>query len=426
MAQYGAAATMMAAGDSLYQGVRSLTITRELAQFSPPAIIADALGLPFDLALMRRPVGFDLEALLRKANLLSLLGALRKSSASNGQTWLAESNWSTLEAFDNLAFGGATISDLTTCTYETSLPLAQRALAILMDKSVSDRAAVPAIYDLWFNLNVCFVLNPRRRAGEQAKATAVDQIAKRRPKLLFVNIGSNEGLFRLGIGGRLDEKVEAGLKGIPSLMRTLFGKLRTALPAGSCKIYVNSLLCPSFVPNLMPPASDKQGKDGDYFPRYEARIGGGHDLMSKAEMRQADKLTLAINNEVKASLAELLADDARFVDLFVGSQAFDGKHWPDRFVQVSTKRRLRNTPLDKAPIFDGLNSGGLTGLDNMHPTVPGYALIAKMVLDTMGEPLKLKLSDAYKADSLLQDLPGDLTNFQAAIGLLGRLGLFKM
>ena len=40
---------MMAIGDSLYNGVRSLTITRDLAKWSVPAQVANALNIAADL-----------------------------------------------------------------------------------------------------------------------------------------------------------------------------------------------------------------------------------------------------------------------------------------------------------------------------------------------------------------------------------------
>jgi hypothetical protein len=57
---------MMAIGDSLFNGVRSLTINQQLAQWSAPAQVARALGIPFANPDYPRNVVINFEQWLRE------------------------------------------------------------------------------------------------------------------------------------------------------------------------------------------------------------------------------------------------------------------------------------------------------------------------------------------------------------------------
>jgi len=423
MARYADRSDIMAIGDSMYQGVRSLTITADMARNSPPAIVARALRLPMSLALMRRPVLHDLEALLRQGGAFKLVSELRRTALANLDQWIAEPSWSDEEAFDNLAFGGAAISDLWTETYEGYWPKIAGLRQQLLDdpEGIGERLAL--VGQLWYALNLCFVLHPSRTATAQARASAIDQVARRRPRLLLVNIGSNEGLFRAAFSGSYDDEAKASIGAVPKKMKELGERLAEAMPADG-KVYFNTILRPRFVPNLMPPGNDAPRPGEDYYPVYRPRIGNQQSMLSAAEMRRFDEDVAAANQGTIEGVREALKDRVVFVDFYDQAGRFDGKHFANRFVHVpKAHKRLRNTPLDS--LFGGLNSGGLTGVDNMHPTVPGYTVIAQWVLDAMGKKVTLSMDAAYRADSLLQKLPLGLAFFQFEIGLLGSLGLMK-
>jgi hypothetical protein len=49
--------------------------------------------------------------------------------------------------------------------------------------------------------------------------------------------------------------------------------------------------------------------------------------------------------------------------------------------------------------------GGLTGLDNMHPTVPGYSLIADAVLEAMNINKRTDKNVIFGRDTLLANIP---------------------
>lgn len=53
----------------------------------------------------------------------------------------------------------------------------------------------------------------------------------------------------------------------------------------------------------------------------------------------------------------------------------------------------------------GLYGGGLTGLDNLHPAIPGYSLIADGMLEAMGRTERVDKLTALHRDTLLNKIP---------------------
>ena len=106
---------MMAIGDSLYQGVRSLTFGPGMATGSPPAQVAAALNLPFTIPDPPRAIMFNLENIYRSPfPLITVPIDLPRQLLENSWAWRLNTNWSNNEAFDNVAIGGATIDSLYT------------------------------------------------------------------------------------------------------------------------------------------------------------------------------------------------------------------------------------------------------------------------------------------------------------------------
>src|SRR3982750_4938457 len=77
---------LMAIGDSIYNGTRSLTTNAELARLSVPAQVALAFGWDFKSPTYPFDVLFNLEALLR-ANVFDLR-TLKAAVVANAQGWL--------------------------------------------------------------------------------------------------------------------------------------------------------------------------------------------------------------------------------------------------------------------------------------------------------------------------------------------------
>ena len=89
MTAYADRPAIMAIGDSLYQGVRSLTFNGDLARYSPPAQVAVALGLNMTLPNPRIPITFDLEQLFRQGGVIHLLEEIRQACLKNMEFWLS-------------------------------------------------------------------------------------------------------------------------------------------------------------------------------------------------------------------------------------------------------------------------------------------------------------------------------------------------
>src|SRR5687768_1170062 len=77
---------VMAIGDSMFNGVRSLTIHDDLSAVSPVQQFAEAVGLPLSRPVYPRVVLFDLEEMARKG--ITSLFTLQSSVMKNAKAWL--------------------------------------------------------------------------------------------------------------------------------------------------------------------------------------------------------------------------------------------------------------------------------------------------------------------------------------------------
>ena len=71
--------------------------------------------------------------------------------------------------------------------------------------------------------------------------------------------------------------------------------------------------------------------------------------------------------------------------------------------------------------------GGFAGINNMHPTVPGYAVLADAVLDALGDSaIRTNKAAAYAADTVLNNIRGlPLLIAETELSLLGAFGVFR-
>ena len=123
-------------------------------------------------------------------------------------------------------------------------------------------------------------------------------------------------------------------------------------------------------------------------------------------------------------------DKLVFVDLYKMVDGFDAKHFgPGRRLKVEVGGRtlhMSNYPFS-ANAF-GFRQGGLFGLDNMHPSNVGYALLANTIGKAVAaaEPgLKYRnadFDDAAAGDTLIMDPPRNIDRIGALLGLLGLIG----
>ena len=77
MTAYSDRPDIMAIGDSMYQGIRSLSFLPAMAKHSTPAQVAAAIDMPMTVPDLQQPLLFDLEAELRHGGLLHLLDHIR-------------------------------------------------------------------------------------------------------------------------------------------------------------------------------------------------------------------------------------------------------------------------------------------------------------------------------------------------------------
>ena len=394
--KYADRPAMMAIGDSLYQGVRSLTFAPGMAVGSPPAQVAQVLDMPFTIPDPPQHILFDFESIYRSPSpLITAPIDLPRQLLSNSWQWRLRSDWSAHEAFDNVAIGSAAIDSLYTDNYDFHWERFLR------------RASQPQVYlfpfsnisEMWYSLNVCFTLNPRHR-DEQRKTTQLCQVHDRKPRLLLVNIGSNEGLFSAAFQGDLEAgatKLKASLSKMEELARRL-----ADLPKDVETIAFNSLIRPRAATNLMP--ADARTKDypgDDYFDAYGPWLFSDQQPILRRNMIDFDNMVRDQNESVRSLMAHHLGSRLVFVDLYAQTTAFDGKHYKNRVLPIRGKA-LKNLPLSGTRSDMG---GGLTGLDNMHPTIPGYSIIADAVVAALGKSAQTNKEAAFAKDSLLNNMP---------------------
>lgn len=407
---------LMAIGDSIFNGTRSLTTSPGLARVAVPALVARGLGIRnFRAPDYPRPVLFDLEAHVRQG---VDLARLRRECLANAERWFdSRGVWSSQRFFDNIAIAGAEYSNLEHDTSGHHKVEAERAYQRLRD---SDGSAIGPIAALYYSLNAAFLLNP---SGDPDldDLTPLEQVASRRPERLLVNIGNNDGLFAIGLRASVARGPSEAADPLTRIRLIPARAARLAdILAEHCadvrQIYFNLLIRPRVLANLAP-RTDEQlyntPPDGGYFDTYVGRLGSINGL-SGGRLREVDEVVARVNDEVRRVMTERLGDDrVRFVDLFAWSAEFDRKHGtevtPLWVEHGSGRRRLSNFPFSA---LGGFRQGGLFGLDNMHPTLPGYAMLANAIGTAVSEAeavpyAPMALQDAYDADTLLQDPPGN-------------------
>jgi hypothetical protein len=408
---------LMAIGDSLGNGVRSLTIDSDLAAHAVPAQVARAFNWDFVAPDYPRPMLADLEAIFRNP-LAGTLDLLRNATA-NAHAWLNDQTWSRQPMFHNLSIAQQVVADTFNANYADALKvatdLAARGVAIPLAK-------LPTLYQA---LNTCFVLNPGRVQND--KRTAIDILAAAKPKRLLIHIGVNDGLWDVLLMADPTDYVQR-INPIPD-MRTLALHLKEYCPDIE-HFYINLFPKPSAIANLMPPWSggDAPIPANGYYDKYVGQLlsNGG---ITRAQMQEIDNwIQNDLNPQVRSAFAPL-ADRAHFVDLYASAAAYDRKNGINTSTVILHSGRspflLDNRAIEVTP-FGGLGGygGGLFGLDNLHPTLVGYGLIAQSVCDVIAATESLPrptidLQACYDADTLLKHLPPTIGLADFALQFVG-------
>ena len=453
---------LMAIGDSLYNGVSSLRINWWLSEWSVPSQVAIGLGLiPQDDEWQRvindqKPrlfwgpqypgvnksdydgdapnYGFNVE----RIGLGSILFDNALGTAGSSLVELARYRPGSGRLFnDNLAFSGADTIDL---LYRSADSMHERLVSprpglgqsndlaelnrIARSGPLTGAKNVSSIARGFYLINAEFVLNPSRNACIE-KLSAVDQVLLRKPKRLLVNIGSNDGIYRMGLEGvRLFAPVTDDYAGRCTCiadylgdtyikdMAVLIRKLEAEDTIES--VYINSLIPPSRIANLEPdPQTGNQRVPGTiYYKSYvtDFSIGGSRRVPGE-EVQRADQFVGEVVRRLKS-----LIDDANarvelkravrpassttptrkfvLIDVDELTARYDYKHTP-----VSDRRLLiaRGTPgkadvyfdmralqFDEAPrVYGNVAAGGFVSFDNMHLTSSGYAVLSGAVLEAI-------------------------------------------
>ncbi|MEZ5830436.1 MAG: hypothetical protein R3D05_04600 [Dongiaceae bacterium] len=414
---------VMAIGDSMSNGVRSLTIRDELAALSPVQQFADAVGLPMTRPVYPREVLFDLESMARHG--ITSLFSLQSTVMKNAKAWLTAKPKAKPLFHDNVACAGADWSDMFDRRGGDARAEAAAAFAQLQ---ASDNFDLGAAARLWFSINDAFLLDPNAGSAfaETSQLSQLEQVASRLPERLLVNIGANEGLFRFGMLGAydstdLDFSTCAGAQEIVRQAHRLGQFLAANLRNDLKVVYFNTLIRPRAVPNLAPYHDQdfisngiRKALNGKYYGEYSTKVALRAPVTPKA-MKAYDQVIKTANDEaVLAIQAELAGTPIKLVpvNLYAAIEQYDSKHYGDsRAIEVKKSgklvKRITNLPFASSPLKF---QGGIAGLDNMHPSAIGYAAIANEMIKAYNaaegaNAAPINLASVYRKDSLLKSPP---------------------
>jgi len=454
---------MMAIGDSLFNGMTSLTIDANRARLSTPALVARSLGLTsgFREVEYPRPVLANFEDELKHTPgwLLSHLG---KDLQENIRSWQNDypsgapaGTHSGLSVFyDNIAVAGAT-SDQLLCDTAGANNVKWRSRAITLWP-----LGIPALAGDWHQeINTSFILNPQDFAGQpdttghpSADFSGLSQMAEvvlRKPGRLLINIGSNDGLWRAAFGGTpIPEQDILGLiENVRMIVRLI--------PVETKFVYVNNLIPPSRAPNLKPVSRSREQRcnSNDQVPEHNGKLyfGSYRTYLNFGALKLVDGATACsfdttadrINNQVKAAMLSELASrvaagDAAardiqltFIDFNQLLWDYDRKHYrAGRTLDFNFGRRslhLNNDVVRPSLLIPPLaRTGGVSGYDNMHPSMPMYGLGAEKILAAILDPRGPEMTNPIvsqrphavaQPDALPQCVSDELNSGTAPAGL---------
>lgn len=412
---------MMAIGDSLYNGMRSATIDGQKTQGSPPALIARSLGITsFSVPDLPRPVLVDLENWLERLSpivgvplaVATIIGDLRESIRFWATGPANVPSPSGARAFHNIAFAGATIEDMYQLTAEKADACARKLAADALAGG-DLKSLVASIGTLLIMANARFTLAPDPELSEAnpfRRRTSLEIVAMRQPRRLIVSIGHNNGLVDIALRAdpagatHLANELEARY---PELVRQL-----CALPASVEAIYVNLLPAPSAVSSLMPTSTKAFDTDlGRYFESYETLMCYRYGTYRGERLHEIDLEIQALNQRI-IDLFKVRDTVGRvhFIDVFGRMKGIDsknnGRNAGNTFIvdgRTCTNEMFQANPL---PGSLGFKAGGLEGLDGIHLTAVGNALLARWVLEAIAEKEGVAITQpALVTDSLIRNPP---------------------
>jgi hypothetical protein len=408
---------MMAIGDSLFNGVRSLTIERSMADWSAPAQVARALGIPFATPDYQRNVVINLESWAGAFPLN--LPLILLDIDSNIEFWTAPPP-SAHQEFDNIAIASSTYGQLSHWTWASANAAATSLLAQIKQNQASKLASLASLF---FYFNSRFLLNPTGDPARKAESP-FDVVRRRLPKRLLISIGANNGLWNMAFSAEAcpglwaDDSAPFGPSDEAEYLE--FVQQVLSLPPEVQHIYILALPLAGTPGALMPlpdDALDHKPGPNAFYDLYENRMGFTYSTLTGAQVAQ----NVGVVRQLNADLAQRCQGDPR-VHIVPIDQVFERFNFKTdanaAFVPVTPDMDLSNLMIDNLPQVDGdgqpfdLWSGGLMGLDGMHPTIVGYNIMARTILESIrdnegvdGTGALASINDAFHADSLLRAFP---------------------
>ena len=396
---------MMAMGDSLSQGCRSLSVTSRFCAQSYAANIARALGWDYVTANYPKPVLFDLENTLSGVDGFLLVGEapfILQSIGNNSDFWASPTaEWASTEtnAHDCVGITGAVLDDL--ITFDSNHY--DGVIKSMAGRGALDLLETGDLSKLHIAITGRYALNPSNNP-EFANLTQLGWVNRRKPKYLFVDSGHNSsdsGFFGTVFSGNPPVS-PANPNGTGfnrsnyiANMTKLVDALLT-LEKMPDQIFISLLPKPSAVPNMEP--NWVPLKDIPYFDRYWPAFGVSNNEITGPAMQAIDESVLEANKQVASYISSKdTGNHFTVIDSYALLAKYDYKHaqyglCPGIQIPVGGLN-IDNNYVEgtadtsvQAPrgitIFKFLR-GGFSSLDGCHPTAIGYAIYALEMLETM-------------------------------------------
>lgn len=419
---------LMAIGDSIYNGVESLSLTQPRVNLSIPNLVASRF-LPqtaaFRIPQYPTPLLIDLDTDLRD----SWIGILENTGNKTLDSIDAYANPHNplfpkpQKFFDDIAVAQAdstalicdTAADANNFIWQTYPPHGAPKDVLKGDLNV------PENIEQWFySLNSRYILNPTQNPSYD-NLSQLDEVLLRKPKTLLINIGSNDGVWLMAFNGYgpatcystsdADNIIaQCGTPGVTSIqieindlvanMELIAKMLKRFTP--QTRVIVNLLPKPSAAGNLTPRLISEHGIPGGspYFSTYENYLGlGGIHTLKGDDVAKMDAAVANANDQIVSRVCTVLSPTrVAFVDLYKLLQNYDYKNIgaPRLTVSLRVAGHIQPVTVDNRIVSadnSGIDQGGLFGYDNMHPTVIAYALVANTVLNTTSKLANLNVRE---------------------------------
>lgn len=443
---------LMVLGNSLAQGVQTLTFHHELANQCVGARLAGFNAWDFRPADHEKPILLDFEEELRQLDIFDLITApayaddLAKRINENIRWWQGRIFQAPAPhpGFDNVAVAQALIRDLFIPAGEWRNRLRELIDGYILtgDQLLGMRNLSP-LFDIYEAINFAYTLNPGNEDAKQGWS-AIDWVRQARPKRILVTIGHNEGLYRVGFNGAATLINYSQLEGLEELARQI----------STCEVeQVIWDLLPKIgaVASLEPLGTWSIPADHNhtaYADNYRAIITGG--TVSGHDLKAIDDSIQATNQMIRNRTGAIFKQANKRIEFFDDYEvldALDFKNEPLKTTAKAQKKRLavpvqaggktRSFYADNRYIYEDyrpdpgwsrrspapgiltLVQGGLFSGDGMHASGLGYMLKALRLQSQLGLPTPVTstwLGKAYEECHFLSHFPTDINTLRLILG----------